>query len=174
MEEFVLLKDPPPHACNDPSLSATEFLLAVMHDPELPISIRIEAAKAAAPYTNPYPRPQTIPPRCTIVIPPFEPRTPDHEALPGSTEIHSQNLVSPNIPITHADEAGDPQNLTTIPSPQYLPDYSTPPDRAVFEAARKWGLPEPHLCSYCGHWLTTTYPDCICADCSSRDPSKMN
>jgi hypothetical protein len=44
----------------------------------------------------------------------------------------------------------------------------------VFEAALKYGYPAPHLCSYCGHWLTVTYPDCICADCSSRDPSKMN
>jgi hypothetical protein len=186
MEEFVLLKDPPPHAYNDPSLSATEFLLAVMHATHLPMSTRLEAAKALLPFTNPYPRPtNSVPPRCTIVIPPFEPRTPhhgsaDHGPSPDPTRNHSQNLVSPNIPVTHNLEAGDPVNLTTIPSPlnietpsntPFVPDYSTPPDPAVFAAARKWGLPEPHLCSFCGHWLTTTYPDCICAD---RDPSKLN
>ena len=106
---------------------------------------------------------------CTIVIGGLGPC--DTDPLPGSTEIHSQNLVSPSKTITHGDEAGSPVNLETIPSPQSLPDYSSPPDPAVFEAARKYGLPEPHLCSYCGHWLTVTYPDCICG---SRDPSKMN
>ena len=62
------------------------------------------------------------------------------------------------------------------PDPDYVPDYSLPPDPAVFAAAAKYGLPAPHLCSYCGHWLTITYPDCICGPGNSgeRDKSKMN
>jgi hypothetical protein len=38
-------------AYNDPTLSPLDFLLAVMHDTHLPVSIRMDAAKAAAPYT---------------------------------------------------------------------------------------------------------------------------
>jgi hypothetical protein len=43
-----------PHAYNDPDLSATEFLSAVMHATHLPMSTRIEAASALLPYTNSY------------------------------------------------------------------------------------------------------------------------
>jgi hypothetical protein len=167
-------QDPGPssRAYNDPTLSATEFLAAVMHATHQPIAVRIQAASALLPYTHPYPRPtNSVPPRCTIVIPPFEPRTPEHEAHEGDNrKSQSFSEIANNNPHPQSGDPG-PSNMMRDPEPSYLPDYSAPPDPAVFEAALKYGYPEPHLCSYCGHWLTVTYPDCICA---SRDPSKMN
>jgi len=170
---------PTTHTYNDATLSPVEFLRAVMHATHQPMSIRIEAARALLPYTHPYPR-SVVPPSGKIVIPPLSyepwsevcspwPREEGHADDP--TRNHSENLGSPNIPITHNLEAPAPENLEMNSNPSYLPDYSLPPHPAVFEAARKYGLPEPHLCSYCGHWLTTTYPDCICG---TRDPSKLN
>src|SRR6516225_4551760 len=62
-------QDPQPssHAYNDPDLSPIEFLYAVMRATHQPMSIRIEAAKALLPFTNPYPRSMNSVPRCTIV-----------------------------------------------------------------------------------------------------------
>jgi hypothetical protein len=37
---------------NDPTLSPLDFLLAVMHDPTVPLIHRTSAATAAAPYRN--------------------------------------------------------------------------------------------------------------------------
>ena len=170
--------EPSRHAYNDPDLSPIEFLTAVYNDASLPMSIRIDAARGLLPYTEP--RPARVPSwnGCTIVIPPFEAGTADHEACtpppPDPTRNHSQNPLSPSKTLTRADEAVAPQNLETTPDPQSLPDYSTLSTEEILHLkaiALKWGLPEPHLCSYCGHWLTVTYPDCICG---SRDPSKMN
>jgi hypothetical protein len=41
------------HIYNDPALSPLEFMLAVMHDTRLPMSVRMDAARAAAPYMPP-------------------------------------------------------------------------------------------------------------------------
>ena len=59
---------PSPHAYNAPDLSPIEFLYAVTRATNQPLSIRIEAAKALLPYTEP--RPGSIPSwnGCTIVI----------------------------------------------------------------------------------------------------------
>src|SRR5262249_24624973 len=43
------------HPCDAPGLSAIEFLRAVYHDPLLPMSIRIDAARGLLPYTEPRP-----------------------------------------------------------------------------------------------------------------------
>src|SRR5262249_6511801 len=58
------------HSYNAPGLSPLEFLRAVMDDPHLPMSYRMEAAKALLPYTNSFPR-SVAPPQCTYVIPPL-------------------------------------------------------------------------------------------------------
>src|SRR6516162_5105631 len=60
---------PTPHAYNDPDLEPIEFLQAVYHATHLPMSIRIDAARALLPFTEP--RPASIPSSrigCTIVI----------------------------------------------------------------------------------------------------------
>jgi hypothetical protein len=43
----------PDPAYNDPTLSPLDFLLAVTHDDHLPMSVRVDAAAAAAPYCHP-------------------------------------------------------------------------------------------------------------------------
>ena len=155
------------HAYDAPDLSPIEFLQAVYHATHLPMSIRIDAARGLLPFTEPAPRPVVQGPTLTIVIGGIE----DPEQINSETQL-KEFLRADNC----QPRCGDPDSLYTEtnsnpPTFNLFIDYSTPPDPAVFEAARKWGFPEPHPCSYCGHWLTKTYPDCIC---TSRDPSKMN
>src|SRR6516225_3387100 len=68
--DFTRLGLPPtPHAYDDPSLDALEFLQAVYRDSSLPMSIRIDAARGLLPYTEP--KPASVPSfhiGCTIVI----------------------------------------------------------------------------------------------------------
>jgi len=173
-------QNPPERAYNTSGLSALQFLRAVMEATHLPMAIRIQAASALLPFTTPYPRPITsVPPAYTLTIPPLslEPWSHICSPWPRSTANDSQNPSGSHIPLSHGGQAPGPSNLrddTEPPNFEPFIDYSAPHDPAVFEAAAKYGLPEPHLCSYCGHWLTTTYPDCICADFSARDPSKLN
>ena len=167
--------EPSPHAYNDPDLSPIEFLTAVYNDASLPMSIRIDAARGLLPYTEP--RPARVPSwnGCTIVIPPFEAGTADHEACtpppPDPTRNHSQNLVSPNIPVTHNLEAVAPQNLTIYsdpPSPAEIAEIKAAVQRLHPDADLS-NIPEPRLCE-CGFWMF--YP-CKCVSLSP-DPSKMN
>jgi hypothetical protein len=82
--------EPPRYAYNDPDLSPKEFLIAVMRSTHLPITIRIKAAEAAAPYFTPRPGEARHYPcvdaHLTYVIPDYpslreacEPRTPSTE-----------------------------------------------------------------------------------------------
>jgi len=161
---------PQVHAYNDPSLSATEFLRAVYCDPTLPMSIRIDAARGLLPYTEP--RPARAPLSyvgCKIIIGGLGPCAPD--PLPGSTENHSQNPLSPNKGPSHnLDDQGSP-NFEENPEPSPLMDYlqsrqgsdhSTPPTPAELQEIKAainrlrpdlahLPVPEPHLCA-CGHW----------------------
>jgi hypothetical protein len=43
----------PPHKYDNPELSPREFLIAVMHDERLPISVRLDAAAKVAVYEHP-------------------------------------------------------------------------------------------------------------------------
>lgn len=45
------------HAYDNPDLSAVQFLLAVMHDRDVPMYLRLKAARAVAPFTEHGPRP---------------------------------------------------------------------------------------------------------------------
>src|SRR5262249_20746941 len=76
VKEFVRTDAPgPAHPCDASGLSAIEFLTAVYNDPTFPMSIRIDAARALLPYTEPRPTNsfhQPILPRCKIIIP-YEP-----------------------------------------------------------------------------------------------------
>ena len=158
-------QDPQPssHAYNDPDLSPIEFLYAVMRATHQPMSIRIQAASALLPYTHPYPRPTNSIPRCTIVIPPFEPRTPNHEAHEGDNgKSQSFSEIADNT--CHPQSGGPgPSNMMTIPEPSTFIDYSTPPTPAELQEIKAainrlrpdlahLPVPEPHLCA-CGHWI---------------------
>jgi hypothetical protein len=107
---------PSPHAYNDPDLSAIEFLHAVMRAQHQPMAIRIEAARALLPFTNPYPRPTNSVPRCTIVIGGLGPCDTTRAQGPATeaTENRSENLLSANTTLTHDQSTQAPQNLTTI------------------------------------------------------------
>jgi len=170
-----------PHAYNDPNLSPIEFLQAVYRDASLPMSIRIDAARGLLPYTEP--KPARIPSSdvsCTIIIPPFEPRTADHEAHEGDNgKSQSFPEIANNICQPLSGGPG-PSNMMTIPEPSPFIDYSQPhtPEelqaiKAVINRLRPGDahlpIPEFHLCP-CGHWITGTYPCCE----RNRDPSKMN
>jgi len=168
-------QNPPEHAYNRQGIGPLEFLTEVMHATHLPMVSRIEAARALLPYTESVPRPVT-PPAYTIVIPPisYEPWADICSPWPRSTGMSSQDVSASSTTTIHGDDTKANVNLRGDTEPQDI-DYSSisPEELQHLKAmAHKWGLPEPHLCSYCGHWLTVTYPDCICGDYSSRDPSR--
>ena len=180
VKEFTRMGLPPQtHGYDDPSLDPLQFLTVVYRDSSLPMSIRIDAARGLLPYTEP--RPASIPSSyvgCKIIIPPFESRTPDHEAHEGDNrKSQSFSEIANNNPHPQSGGPG-PSNMMTTPEPfPFIPDYSTLSPEEIHHLkaiALKHGLPEPHRCSFCGYWQTRTYPDCICAGCSSRDPTKMN
>ena len=156
---------PSSHAYNDLDLSPIEFLHAVMHAERLPMSTRIEAAKALLPFTNPYPRPTNSVPRCTIVIGGLGPCDTARAQGPATeaTENRSENLLWANTTLTHDQSTQAPQNLTTIPNTPPLIDYSTPPTPAELQEIKAainklrpdlahLPIPEPRLCA-CGHWI---------------------
>ena len=172
---------PSPHAYNDPDLSAIEFLYAVMRAKHQPMAIRIEAARALLPFTNPS---TNSVPRCTIVIGGLGPCDTARAQGPATeaTENRSENLLSANTTLTHDQSTQAPQNLTTIPEPSPFIDYSTPPTPAEIEEIKAavnrlrpdlahLPTPEFHLCP-CGHWITGTYP--CCEALHPRDGSKLN
>jgi hypothetical protein len=180
VRDFVRNDLPPrPHAYDDPSLSPIEFLQAVYHDPSLPMSIRIDAARGLLPYTEP--RPASAPSLhigCTIVIGGLRPC--DHGSASPSTEprspadptgFHSQNPFGAQITVPHDTEPGDPQNLTTIPNPPSLDEIREA--KAVVDRLRPdlahLLVPEPRLCQ-CGHWLFGPCP--LGERC--REKSKLN
>ena len=163
---------PAPRLYNDPDLSPLEFLHAVYHDPRLPMSIRIEAARGLLPYTEP--RPASIPLShigCTIVIGGLGPSTPEPEPLQINEETQSFSLpASANHPAQ--SESQGPSNIETTSYPQSLPDYSTPPTpdeiqqikAAVHALQPNFDPSQPiplYLCG-CGHWLA--FP----CDCATR------
>jgi hypothetical protein len=169
---------PTTHLYNDPSLSATEFLIAVMRDTHLPMVARIAAASALLPFTHPAPRSVVqgcVPYHCKIII---------GGLGPAPTENHSQNPDFASKTVTHGDDTVAPLNIERDPEPSFVPDYSTPPTATELQeikaainrlrpdlAELRSSQPEPHLCP-CGHWIVG---DCGCPPLySSRDPSKMN
>ena len=69
----------PAHPCDDPSLSATQFLCAIYRDPTFPVATRIRAASLLLPLTESVPRAMTPEPRCTIVIGGIPTEAQDHD-----------------------------------------------------------------------------------------------
>jgi hypothetical protein len=182
VKEFVRIGLPPrTHLYDNPDLSAVEFLLAVMHDTHQPMSYRVEAAKAALPYTNSFPSKVQgyVAYHCRIIIPPFEPRTPDHPPADDPTKNHSENLDFASKTLTHNLEAVTPLNIETTsnpPTPAEIAEIKAVIQRLrpdlvgsdlVGPDADLSNIPEPRLCA-CGHWMF--YP----CKCVSRDTSKMN
>jgi len=165
-----------PHLYNSPGLSPLEFLRAVMEDQHLPMSYRMEAAKALLPYTNSFPRPvRQGYDQCKIIIGGLGEGGPDpgsaDELADDPTGNHSQNPSAASITVPHSGEPGDPQILRDYSNPPTSDDLlqiktainNLRPDLADFP------IPEPRLCQ-CGHWL---FGPCPLGD-RCRDKSKLN
>lgn len=175
VKEFVRTDAPgPAHPCDASGLSAIEFLTAVYNDPTFPMSIRIDAARALLPYTEPRPTNsfhQPILPRCKIIIPyepSLAPRSPD-----GSTENHSHFPDRAHKTLSHGAEITDPINTETNSYPLNFPDYSTPPTpdeiretKAIVQSL----LPDTDLSDTpdqlflcpCGHWVHRSLCMLVC------------
>jgi len=179
VKEFTRKGLPPQvHAYDDPSLNPIEFLTAVYRATHLPMSTRIQAASALLPYTEPRPaRILSSHVDCKIIIGGLGPVA---EALPGSTENHSQNLVSPNKTLTQVPDPLDPVKLREEIEAPFIPDYSTPPTpdelqeiKAAIAQLRPdlahLPIPEPRFCR-CGHWIFGPCP--LGERC--REKSKLN
>ena len=81
----------PAHACDDPSLSATEFLYAIYRDPTFPLSVRINAAARLLPLTESVPRPVAPEPRCIVIG-----GIPTEGTRITTTRINSHSLQTPS------------------------------------------------------------------------------
>src|SRR5262249_6200019 len=168
-----------PHSCDDPDLSAREFLLRVMRDTTLPLTTRIKAASAVAPYfTDPAPVPpiacriiiEGIPPEYLSMRQGSSPRTLDHEFVAEDPEQTNGNSQSKSVRRSNSHPA-----QSETPAPVNLTRYSDPPSLAEIEEIKAainklrpdlTHLPTPdlHLCA-CGHWLT--FP-CACIPTKHR------
>jgi hypothetical protein len=174
VKEFTRLDLPPQtHAYDDPDLSPIEFLQAVYRDRTLPMSTRIDAARALLPYTEPRPA-NSFPARCKIIIGGLGPCDPSSgpPEQPEQTNEKSQSFSS------IANNNLQPQSET--PGPSILRDYSIPPtpaDLLSIKAAinnlrpdlAHLPIPEPRLCA-CGHWVSSPCP--LGEQC--REKSKLN
>jgi hypothetical protein len=165
-------RGPQTRAYDDPDLSPIEFLQAVYHATHLPMSVRIQAASALLPYTNSFPRPQTIPPRRKIIIGGLGPY--DHESGAEAPEqintISQSKSAIANNSHQPSSETPGPLYTETNSYPPTLIDYSqplTPTEIQQIKAAVHALRPDfdpsqpiPLYLCVCGHWLT--FPcDCV-------------
>jgi len=154
----------PAHPCDDPSLSALDFLFAVMRDRSFPISVRMDAAARLLPLTKSVPRAVAPEPRCTIVIGGLP--TEDQDRI---TQSDSHFSPGSHIPSNHSDDSQGPSTLreyTDPPTPEEIAEIKATVQRLCPDADLSQ-VPEPRLCA-CGHWMF--YP----CNCVTRDPSKLN
>jgi len=159
----ALNQDPAPHAYDAPNLTPVQFMLAVMRDTTLPLSIRLDAASKVAPFTHPRPRPfesrlyESIPHRGTIVIGGLP-----TEAQSETTEIGSHFSPSSHIPVPHSGEPKAPVNIETIIdplSPTDIQQIKSVVQRLHPDADLSQTPDHLTLCE-CGHWML--FP-CKCA-----------
>jgi hypothetical protein len=162
--------DPEPSSrpYNDPALSPTEFLKAVMHEDTISIALRVKAAKALTDIQSKAP-----PPSITLHI-----RDPySHEFVARFLKTTEQINGKSQSKSDFANDNHHPSSKTPPPSntetnsyPPTLPDYSSPPTpeeiqqikAAVHALQPDFDPSQPvplYLCA-CGHWLTFQC-DCV-------------
>jgi hypothetical protein len=150
-------RDSTPHACNDPSLSAKDFLYAIYRDPTFPLSVRINAAARLLPLTESVPRAVAPEPRCTIVIGGIPTEAQDHDNT-------NRQSFSPDHSNTHhpCDGHPGPANIETNTDPLSFDDIQA--IKAVVQGlcpdADLSLVPDHLTLCECGHWMF--YP-CKCA-----------
>jgi hypothetical protein len=125
------------HDYDAPNISAKEFLLRVMHDPDVPIRDRIRAASV---LLRIYPH-DWDPPRLKYIIGGIAKchSLSQSEALEPElerTEISSQKREARRITLNHSGELKAPVNIETI-----------------IEDIKSGNYPEPTLCTRCGHLM---------------------
>jgi hypothetical protein len=129
------------HAYDAPNISAKEFLLRVMHDPDAPIRDRIKAASTLL-RLFPY---GWDPPRLKYVIPEFpsdhhcterRASSSDHPGEGETTEINSHFSA-----IAHKA----PSRMTDDPRPLNI--------ETIISDIKSGNYPQPTLCSICGHYM---------------------
>src|SRR5262249_46859294 len=130
-------QDPEPtaHPCDAPGLSPRAFLLAVMHDPQLPVRERMKAASA---LLRIYPR-DWDPPSAKIIIggiPHCSSSASGPRPAMERTENGSQKRESSHKSLNHSGEPNAPVNIETI-----------------IEDIRSGNYPQPTLCTICGHHM---------------------
>src|SRR5262245_4859569 len=123
-------------AYNEPGLDAKRFLLAVMHDPSVPIHDRIKAASA---LLRVYGEHEFEPPRLKYIIGgiPSEALGPcQSRPAMESTEKHSHfSAIAHKGSSRMTDDPGSP-NIETI-----------------IEDIKSGNYPQPTLCTLCGHYM---------------------
>jgi hypothetical protein len=174
VKEFIRNGLPPQtHAYNDPDLGPVEFLLAVMRAQHLPMSVRISAASAAAPYTTPRPCVSRPHPCLTYIIPdnpslrePYEPGTPDQD--PCTENPEQNNTISQSnsrsASNSHQPQLDDPRPLNTETNSSPLTFDEIQEVKAAVQAlhpdADLSQIPDHLTLCQCGHWVP--FP-CKCA-----------
>lgn len=170
-------------AYDAPGLSPRGFLLAVMHDPSVPIRDRMDAASK---LLRLYGENSFKPPRFTYIIPEFphacaratDLGSPDTNSFTENPDTENPEQINGNSQSKSASasynlqpqlETPAPLNTERYPDPSNFIDYSIPPSpeeiremKAVIQRLQPnldlSQLPEPRLCA-CGHWMF--YP-CKC------------
>ena len=148
----------PAHPCDDPTLSAVEFLRAVYRDHSFPMSVRIDAARGLLPYTEP--RATNSFPRCKIVIGGLGPC--DHESgahSPDGINTISQSKSDFRVD-NHQPRCGDPgpPNIETNSHPltfNEIQEIKAVVQRLLPDADLSQTPDHETLCK-CGHW--TIFP----------------
>jgi hypothetical protein len=126
----------PCRAYNNPRLDAKRFLLAVMHDKDLPIRDRIKAASA---LLRVYGEHEFEPPRLKYIIGgiPSEAVAPcQSRPAMEPTEKHGHFSAIAHKAPSHMTDDPPPLNIETI-----------------IEDMRSGNFPEPTLCTRCGHFM---------------------
>ena len=171
VKEFIRNGLPPQtHAYNDPDLSPKEFLLAVMRSQHLPLSFRIKAAEAAAPYFTPRPGEARHYPcvgyHLTYVIPDnpalreaLEPSTEPPEQINGKSQSFSSAASNSRQPQL---ETPGPSNIETNSSPLTFDEIQEVKAaiQRLHPNADLSQLPDHLTLCECGHWVP--FP-CKCA-----------
>jgi hypothetical protein len=133
---------PKAHACDAPGLSPKQFLLHVMHDPDVPIRDRMDAAvkllrtygeDAFGPPAFTY-RIGGIPP-CVLRAVGYGPSS----TIQGEGDVtanHSHFSARDHKSSSHSGEAQGPSNIET-----------------TIEDISSGNIPEEKLCTICGHYM---------------------
>jgi hypothetical protein len=144
----------PAHPCDAHGLSPKEFLLAIMHDPSLPIQTRVNAAAELLPLTEP--RPTSQGPTIKIII--------------GGISAEAPGEIVENSESKSSSRSYNLRPFQTTPGQSYI--EKTLESLSLSEIIQITANCPEHLLPTCACGHKMMFP--CSPPCSSRDPSKMN